>query len=169
MPSISAKDASGTTQTVQTLPAVGATNKAGSLPVTLATDDPLVLAINANGQNTMTNSAPVVIASNQSAVAVKTVGEYETVAASQTDQALGATGAAGDYLSGLLVVPATTSPGAVSIKDGAGSAITVFTGGATSVSNLVPFFIPLGLVSLSGAWKVTTGANASVIGVGDFT
>jgi hypothetical protein len=96
-------------------------------------------------------------------------GEYETVAASQTDQALGATGATGDYLSGLLVVPATTSPGAVSIKDGAGSAITVFTGGTSSVSNLVPFFIPLGLKSGSGAWKVTTGGSVSVIGCGNFT
>lgn len=96
-------------------------------------------------------------------------GEYETVAASQTDQALGATGATGDYLSGILIVPATTSPGAVSIKDGAGSAITVFTGGATSVSNLVPFFVPLGLKSGSGAWKVTTGTNVSVIGCGNFT
>lgn len=96
-------------------------------------------------------------------------GEYETVAASQTDQALGATGATGDYLSGLLVVPATTSPGAVSIKDGSGSSITVFTGGASSVSNLVPFFIPLGLKSGSGAWKVTTGTNVSVLGCGNFT
>ena len=96
-------------------------------------------------------------------------GEYETVAASQTDQALGATGATGDYLQGLLVVPATTSPGAVSIKDGAGSAITVFTGGATSVSNLVPFFVPLGMISLSGAWKITTGAAVSCIGIGNFT
>jgi hypothetical protein len=95
--------------------------------------------------------------------------EYETVAASATDQAMGATGAAGDFLQGLLIVPATTSPAAVSIKDGAGSAITIFTGGATSVSNLVPFFVPLGLVSLSGAWKVTTGANVSAIAVGNFT
>ena len=38
--------------------------------------------------------------------------EYETVAASQTDQVLGATGATGDYLGDLLIVPATTSPGA---------------------------------------------------------
>src|SRR5688572_736482 len=52
--------------------------------------------------------------------------ENETVAASQTDQVLGATGGAGDYLTGLLIVPATTSPGAVSIKDGGGSAVTVF-------------------------------------------
>jgi len=96
-------------------------------------------------------------------------GEYETVAASQTDQALGATGATGDYLAGVLIVPATTSPGAVSIKDGAGSSITVFTGGASSVSNLVPFFVPLGLKSASGAWKVTTGTNVSAIGTGNFT
>jgi hypothetical protein len=95
-------------------------------------------------------------------------GEYETVAASQTDQTLGATGAAGDYLLGLLIVPATTSPGAVSIKDGAGSAITVFTGGASSVSNLVPFLVPLGIISTGGAWKVSTGASVSAIGIGNF-
>lgn len=96
------------------------------------------------------------------------LGEYETVAASQTGQVLGATGATGDYISGLLVIPATTSPGNVLLLDAAIS-ITVFTGGATSVSNLVPFFIPLGLISVSGAWKVTTGANVSVIGIGNFT
>lgn len=95
-------------------------------------------------------------------------GEYETVAASQTAQALGATGATGDYISGILVVPATTSPGNVLLLDNAIS-ITVFTGGATSVSNLVPFFIPLGMISVSGAWKITTGANVSCIGIGNFT
>lgn len=94
---------------------------------------------------------------------------YKTVAASQTDTVLGATGASGDYLLGILIVPATTSPGAVSIKDGSGSGITIFTGGASSVSNLVPFMVPVGAQSTSGAWKVTTGANVSVIGVGNFT
>lgn len=94
--------------------------------------------------------------------------EYETVAASQTAQVLGATGGTGDFISGLLVIPATTSPGNVLLLDNA-TPITVFTGGATSVSNLVPFFIPLGMNSVSGAWKVTTGANVSVIGVGNFT
>lgn len=94
--------------------------------------------------------------------------EYETVAASQTAQVLGATGGTGDYISGLLVIPATTSPGNVLLLDNSTS-ITVFTGGAASVSNLVPFFIPLGMKSVSGAWKVTTGANVSVIGVGNFT
>jgi hypothetical protein len=94
--------------------------------------------------------------------------EYETVAASQTAQVIGATGAAGDYIHGILVVPATTSPGNVLLLDNATS-ITVFTGGATSVADLKPFLIPLGLKSVSGAWKITTGANVSVIGIGNFT
>lgn len=95
-------------------------------------------------------------------------GEYETVAASQTAQVLGATGATGDYLSGLLVIPATTSPGNVLILDNATS-ITVFAGGASSVLSLIPFFIPIGAYSVSGAWKVTTGANVSVFATGNFT
>lgn len=95
-------------------------------------------------------------------------GEYETVAASQTAQTLGATGGAGDYIAGVLVVPATTSPGNVLLLDNATS-ITIFTGGASSVSNLVPFYIPLGMISVSGAWKITTGANVSCIGIGNFT
>lgn len=95
---------------------------------------------------------------------------YETVAASQTDQVLGATGAAGDLFAGLLIVPASDAPGAVSIKDGAGSAITVFTGGGTyPLGSTIPFFIPLGILSSAGAWKVTTGADVSVIAVGSFT
>tara|TARA_R110000772_G_scaffold25515_10_gene66506 strand:+ start:258 stop:968 length:711 start_codon:yes stop_codon:yes gene_type:complete len=96
------------------------------------------------------------------------LGEYETVAASQTAQVLGATGATGDFISHLLVIPATTSPGAVTLLDNVTS-ITVFAGGASSVTNLVPFVIPLSMVSVSGTWNVTTGANVSVIGVGNFT
>lgn len=95
-------------------------------------------------------------------------GEYETVAASQTAQALGSTGAIGDYISGLLVIPATLNPGNVILLDNAIS-MTVFTGGTGSVSNLIPFFIPLGLKSVSGALKVTTGADVSVIAIGNFT
>ena len=95
-------------------------------------------------------------------------GEYETVAASATDQVLGTTGAANDYLAGVLIVPATTSPGAVSIKDGSGSAITIFTGGSLSVSNLVPFFVPLG-IKCATAWKMSTGASVSAIAVGNFS
>ena len=131
--------------------------------------NPFPVVINTNGQATMANSTPVAIASNQSAVSVKNgQAEYEAVAASQTAQAIGATGATGDYMAGILVIPATTSPGNVLLLDNATS-MTVFTGGASSVSNLVPFFIPIGANSVSGAWKITTGANVSCIAFGDFT
>lgn len=96
-------------------------------------------------------------------------GEYETVAASQTTQALGAVGAAGDLLSSVLVIPANTSPGNVLIKDGAGTAITVFAGGGASVGSLVPFAIPINAYSVSGAWQITTGAGVSVLAVGRFS
>ncbi len=91
---------------------------------------------------------------------------YETVAAGVTDQVIGASGAAGDVLDFLLVVPATLSPGTVTIKDGAGPDITVFVGGAGSVSNLIPFAIPLAARAVTGPWKVSTGANVSVLAVG---
>lgn len=94
--------------------------------------------------------------------------KYETVAASATDQVLGGAGAAGDYIERLVIVPETTSPGAVSIKDGSGTGITVFTGGATSVGSLAPIVVNLGVKSSGGAWKVTTGTNVSVIAIGDF-
>jgi hypothetical protein len=94
--------------------------------------------------------------------------EYETVAASQTDQVLGATGATGDRIAGFLINPATTSPGTVILKDGS-TTIYTFTGGASSVSNLDTIPVPLGIKSVSGAFKITTGANVSVIAVGDFT
>lgn len=93
---------------------------------------------------------------------------YKPVAASATAQVLGGSGAIGDLLNGLVIIPATTSPGAVSILDNATS-MTVFTGGASSVGSLIPFFVPIGARSVAGAWKVTTGANVSVIAVGSFT
>ena len=94
-------------------------------------------------------------------------GNYETVAASQTDQALGATGAVGDVLDRLLIIPATTAPGAVSIKDGA-IAISIYTGGTVG-ADLTPINVELNIESVSGAWSVTTGANLSVIATGRFT
>lgn len=97
--------------------------------------------------------------------------KYKTVAASQSATVLeinSGKGQAGDYFESLLIIPATTSPGAVSITDGSGSAITVFTGGATSVADLKPFAIRVGAMSTSGAWKVTTGTNVSVIANGEW-
>src|SRR5262245_49043991 len=95
--------------------------------------------------------------------------EYESVAASQTTQVMGSTGAAGDMLASVQIIPTAPSPGAVTIKDGSGSAITIFAGGVTSVQNLTPFYVSLGIKSVSGAWMITTGANVTAIGVGNFT
>ena len=94
--------------------------------------------------------------------------EYEDVAASQTNQVLGDGGTeAGQYLNHLILMPATTSPGAVTLTDGP-TALTIFAGGASSVSNLAPIVVFLGCNSKAGAWRITTGANVAVRAVGDF-
>lgn len=96
---------------------------------------------------------------------------YNTVAASQTSQALtgGSGGALGDYLEGLLIVPATTSPGAVTVTDAGGPTFTIFAGGASSVPSLIPFPAIIDAVSAHGAWEITTGSNVSVVATGKFT
>jgi hypothetical protein len=172
---------------------------AGVQRMTLASDDPAVVALQIMDDWDETNRCAVNLIASQIGIAggtgtdgatvprvslatnvglpagtallgrVKPEGdEYETVAASQTAQALGATGATGDYIAGILVVPANLNPGNVLLLDNATS-ITVFAGGTNSVSNLIPFYIPLNLTSVSGAWKITTGASVSCIGCGNFT
>ena len=58
--------------------------------------------------------------------------------------------------------PQTDSPGVVTIIDNT-TTIYAFPGGSTSLSNLVPFTIPIGAFSVSGAWKITTGVNLSAV------
>ncbi len=136
---------------------------AKTLRVVIATDQPqTTLAFKTDGSAT---TQPV----SNTPLTNMGAGEYETVAASQTDQAMGATGATGDFLAGVLLVPSSLNPGAVSIKDGAGSAITIFAGGTASILTLHPFFVPLGMISAAGAWKITTGSAITAIGVGNFT
>jgi hypothetical protein len=130
----------------------------------VATGKPLPVQLRGSDGTDRSNLLPV----SNTVLTNVCAGEYETVAAGQTAQVLGATGATGDYLSGILVIPATTSPGVVTLLDNATS-IPVFVGGASSVSNLVPFLIPLGIFSVSGAFKITTGTNVSCIGIGNFT
>jgi hypothetical protein len=119
-------------------------------------------------KSTLANKGAVPVA-DDNPLPVANGTSYETVAASQTDQVMGAAGAIGDYLAGVLIVPGTTSPGAVSIKDGSGSAITLFAGGATSIATLHPFFVPIGAKCTGAGWKVTTGANVTAVGVGAFS
>lgn len=100
------------------------------------------------------------------AVVVLAQDDYEACAASATT-VLGAVGGAGDYLAEVVVFPGTLTPGSVTIKDGS-TTVAVFAGGSGSVSNLVPFPIPVGAKSVSGAWSVVTTGNVTALATGDF-
>jgi hypothetical protein len=91
---------------------------------------------------------------------------YETVAASQTAQVLGVTGATGDYLHRLIISVNTVASATVTLLDGATS-ISLLTGSATLVPGV--YSVEMNMCSANGAWKVTTGAGATVIGVGVFS
>ena len=94
---------------------------------------------------------------------------YETVGPNVgTPQILGGTGATGDYIEGILVQPITTSAGTITLFDNVTST-ELFTGGSGSLLDLKPFYIPLGIVSASGPWKLGTGANVRCIAIGRFT
>lgn len=93
--------------------------------------------------------------------------QYATVAAGQTGAALSSGGAKGDFLSHVTIIPATTSPGVVTLIDGATS-IALFAGGATSVTSLLPHTVQVGANSKNGPWTITTGSNVSIIAYGRF-
>lgn len=89
---------------------------------------------------------------------------YETVAAGQTAQVLGGTGAAGDYIDKLIVTVATAASGTVALLDNTTSIPITAANTAIGV-----YTVKLGMLSKNGAWKVTTGAGATVIAVGRFS
>jgi ABC-type thiamine transport system ATPase subunit len=89
---------------------------------------------------------------------------YETVAASQTAQVLGTTGAAGDTLMRLIVTVTIAATGAVSLLDGATSYALV-----AATTPVGVYVVEINATSVNGAWKVTTGAGATVMAVGNFT
>lgn len=91
---------------------------------------------------------------------------YEDVAKSQTAQVLGSSGAIGDFLQRLIIVPETTAAGTVALLDLTTSR-NVFIAG--TLADLTPITIELGIRSTLGPWKVTTGDNVHVIAVGHFT
>jgi hypothetical protein len=125
----------------------------------------------------MANSMPVTIATDgvvSTAMSKFSTGYYVTVAASQTAASIkSSTGAVGDYLDYVIVIPATTAPGVVTILDGTSGPTTVVAypgGGTTALLTLTPFTIPVGAVSrVAGGWYITTGANVSVLAVGKFS
>lgn len=126
------------------------------------------LNVNANvtnalspGRQTVANSSPVVLAKQ----------DYQDLAASTASTAIkgqsGTTGAAGDWLDFVLIIPETTAAGTVTLEDGANAAINIFVSG--TLASLVPFAVPIRANSANGAWKISTGANVHVRAVGNFT
>jgi hypothetical protein len=89
---------------------------------------------------------------------------YETVAASQTAQVLGVTGATGDTLMRLVITVGTSASSTVALLDGATSYALMAANTPIGV-----YVIEINAVSVSGAWKITTGAGATVLAVGNFT
>lgn len=104
--------------------------------------------------------------------------DYASVLQNQTKAALGpgSTVVDGDVLNHLAIAPATTSPGPVTVYDGAGgTGIVVFPGGANSVPDIKTFYINLGMRAKNAAanasgprWLISTGANVSVVATGMF-
>ncbi len=92
--------------------------------------------------------------------------QYETVAASQTAQVLGGSGAAGDYLHRLIVTINTALTSTVTLTDGVTSIPIVPAAIASGVGVLS---IELNMASLTSGWKVTTGAGVTVVAVGQFS
>lgn len=90
---------------------------------------------------------------------------YETVAASQTDQMMGETGADGDYLDHLVIVVTTAASAAVSIEDG-DTNIPVFPN--SPGAGVGTYVVDIKARSKVGGWEITTGAGSAVIAVGDF-
>ncbi len=91
--------------------------------------------------------------------------QYETVAVSQTAQVLGGTGAIGDYVHRLVINTITVASAGVTLIDGSTSIVI-----QTAASAVIGVqSIELNVASVSGAWKITTGAGATVIGVGIFS
>lgn len=112
------------------------------------------------------NGTAAASVTNPVPVSFQAVGaEYETVAASQTNQVMGATGAVGDYLDHCTIQVATAATAATTILD---AAIAVETFANLPGGGIGTYDIPIKARSVSGAWKVTTGAGASVTCFGDF-
>ena len=90
--------------------------------------------------------------------------KYEHVPASQTAQVLGSTGATGDYLHRLIITVSTSLTGTVALLDNTTSHTLVAANTAIGV-----YSVEINTKSVNGAWKVTTGAGAEVVAIGNFT
>lgn len=100
------------------------------------------------------------------AVIVEDYGtQYEVIAASQTDQVLGTVGEKGDFLLRLIIQVATAATGNVTLKDGATS---IYTFTASPGGGIGSYVVNFNIKARTGPFKVTTGAGAAVLAVGNW-
>lgn len=92
--------------------------------------------------------------------------QYEHVAVSQTAHVLGGTGAIGDYLDKIICTVSTAATSSVAVLDGSTSHTILpnNVGGGLGV-----YVIPMGAISRTGPWKITTGAGVEVLALGIFS
>jgi hypothetical protein len=91
--------------------------------------------------------------------------EYKTVAVSKTEQLLGLAGNRGDYVHRLIINTITVASAGVTLIDGSTSIVI-----QTAASAVIGVqSVELNVTSVSGAWKITTGAGATVMAVGLFS
>lgn len=162
MSTMNVLDASGATVAVEKPLTPGRSAAATSRPVVLSTEDKTALdAVN-------TNTAALVTAANSTTPSPVIMSvPYQAVAISQTSKVLGATGAAGDTLSGIIIQPTGTTVGSVIVYDGA-TAVYTYPGGTVG-ADLRPIIVGMGMTCLGAGWHVTTPANATVLALGKFT
>ena len=106
------------------------------------------------------------MAANKEAYSPVRVGgeRYETVAASQTAQVLGTAGSVGDFVGRLVITVGTAATSTVTLLDNATAIPIMAANTAIGV-----YTVELGMRSVSGPWKITTGAGATVIAIGAFS
>src|SRR5262245_7966080 len=97
--------------------------------------------------------------------------DYVYVPAGQTDMPLGLTGGArGDLLERIIITVNNAQTAAVNVRDG--NSITFPILPNSPGNGIGTYVVPLRVQAkhlTSPGWKVTTGAGASVIAVGEFT
>ena len=94
--------------------------------------------------------------------------QYEHVAAGQTAQVLGGTGAVGDYIHRLICTVTTSATSNVVIVDGTGTGILTHTV-LPALAGVTVHNIEMNVASTTGPWKITTGAGVEVMAVGIFS
>lgn len=99
--------------------------------------------------------------------------QYKVVLASCSTTQVSTIGdsAVGDYLSHLIVVPASSAAGAVTLFDGTTAVLSIPTvaGTGTGVTCPPPYTVICGMVATSTkAWNITCGAAVHAVAVGRF-